>query len=116
MAEKASSNYVNKQSIETNQKAQQSYQQTQIQLSQQLNIYQNEQNEWGAVRSVWISQQNVQGFSNELQTKYQSWQFQLSDTPEEQKNQLKAMILATIDEQIAQLKKKSNEFKVNKQN
>ncbi|SEU01945.1 competence factor transport accessory protein ComB [Enterococcus malodoratus] len=105
LAEETSSNYVNKQSSETNQKTQQSYQQTKIQLSQQLSAHQNEQNEWSNVRSAWTSQQNIQGFSNEIQSKYQSWQYQLSDTPEEQKNQIKTTILATIDEQIAQLKK-----------
>lgn len=105
LAAEASSNYANKQSAETTQKMQQSYQQTETQLSQQLIARQNEQNEWGNVRSAWASQQNIQGFSNDIQSKYQSWQSQMSDTPEEQKNQIQATILATIDEQIAQLKK-----------
>lgn len=105
LAEETSIYYVNKQISETNQKTQQSYQQTKAQLSQQLSARQNEQNEWNNVQSAWTSQQNIQGFSNEIQSKYQSWQSQLSDTPEEQKNQIKATILATIDEQITQLKK-----------
>lgn len=105
LAEETSSNYVNKQNTETNQKALQSYQQTETQLSQQLSARQTEQNEWHAVRSAWTNQQNIQGFSIEVQSKYQSWQAQLSNTPEEQKNEIKATILATIDEQIVQLKK-----------
>ncbi|MGM0227894.1 membrane fusion protein, peptide pheromone/bacteriocin exporter, partial [Enterococcus sp. AZ135] len=105
LAEEASNSYVNKQSAESNQQMQQSYQQTKSQLSQQLITRQNEQNEWVKVRSAWINQQNIQGFYNEIQSKYQSWQSQLSGTPEDQKNQIKATILATIDDQIVQLKK-----------
>ncbi|MEF3840583.1 bacteriocin secretion accessory protein [Enterococcus faecalis] len=105
LAEKDASESLTKQSIETNQKEQEAYQKTKDQLSNQLTSRQNEQNEWEQVRTAWSNQENIQGFSTDIQSKYQSWQAQLKDSAEEQKAQLKATTLATIDDLIAQLEK-----------
>ncbi|HFE9852582.1 TPA: bacteriocin secretion accessory protein [Enterococcus faecalis] len=105
LAEKDASESLTKQSIEMNQKEQEAYQKTKDQLSNQLTSRQNEQNEWEQVRTAWSNQENIQGFSTDIQSKYQSWQAQLKDSAEEQKAQLKATTLATIDDLIAQLEK-----------
>jgi bacteriocin secretion accessory protein len=105
LAEKDASESLTKQSVETNQKEQEAYQKTKDQLSNQLTSRQNEQNEWEQVRTAWSNQENIQGFSTDIQSKYQSWQAQLKDSPEEQKAQLKATTLATIDDLIAQIEK-----------
>ncbi|MDK6223071.1 bacteriocin secretion accessory protein, partial [Escherichia coli] len=52
-----------------------------------------------------INEQSLEGFSTEITSRYQAWQSQLTDVPEEQKKQIKATTLATIDEQISQVKK-----------
>lgn len=50
------------------------------------------------------NQQEIQEFSTEIISKYKTWQLQVNDATEEQKNQVIAAILSTIDENIAELK------------
>ena len=75
-----------------------------------------EQRELEQVRTAWIDEQSLEGFSPEITSKYQLWKVQLNDAPEEQKKQVKATILATIDELITQKKGKLNNCRQNRQN
>lgn len=104
-AEKEATIYNSKQIEETIQKEQDIYNKSKELLEKQLTTRQKELQEWEQVRIAWINDQTLQGFSLEITSKYQAWQTQLIDGAEEQKKQIKATILATIDEQIAQQKK-----------
>lgn len=104
-AEKEATRYASKQIEATTQKEQDIYNKSKELLEKQLTTRQKELQEWEQVRTAWINEQNIQGFSPEITSKYQSWQTQLSDVTEEQKKQTKSTILATIDEQIVQQKK-----------
>ena len=73
---------------------------------------QKEQRELEQVRTAWIDEQSLEGFSPEITSKYQLWKVQLTDAPEEQKKQVKATILATIDELITQKKKEIEQLQV----
>lgn len=105
LAEKEATRYASKQSETNTQKEQEAYNKTKEQLEKQLTTRQKEQKEWEQVRTAWINEQSLQGFSTEITSRYQAWQSQLTDVPEEQKKQIKATTLATIDEQISQVKK-----------
>ncbi|TQA71087.1 bacteriocin secretion accessory protein, partial [Enterococcus faecalis] len=105
LAEKEATRYASKQSETNTQKEQEAYNKTKEQLEKQLTTRQKEQKEWEQVRTAWINEQSLEGFSTEITSRYQAWQSQLTDVPEEQKKQIKATTLATIDEQISQVKK-----------
>ncbi|NSW20842.1 biotin/lipoyl-binding protein, partial [Enterococcus faecalis] len=105
LAEKEATRYASKQSETNTQKEQEAYNKTKEQLEKQLTTRQKEQQEWEQVRTAWINEQSLEGFSPEITSRYQAWQSQLTDVPEEQKKQMKATTLATIDEQISQVKK-----------
>lgn len=112
VSEQSSNDYLAKQSIEENQKALESYNETQNQLSKQLEARQNDTDQWKTIRSAWMSQQDVQGISSENQSLYQSWRSQLKDMPEEQKRQTSTTILSSIDEHISQLKKEIEQIQL----
>lgn len=103
-AEKEAINYITKQSDVMRQKEQEVYIKEKEQIEKQLVIQQSEQQDWEQVRNSWNNQQNLKGVSSEITSKYYSWQTQVREASEEQKNQLKETILATIDEQISELK------------
>lgn len=105
LAEKEATHYASKQSETNTQKEQEAYNKTKEQLEKQLTTRQKEQQEWEQVRTAWINEQSLEGFSPEITSRYQVWQSQLTDISEEQKKQIKATTLATIDEQLSQLKK-----------
>lgn len=105
LAEKEATIYNSKQIEATMQKEQEIYNKSKELIEKQLTTRQKELQEWEQVRIAWINDQTLQGFSLEITSKYQAWQTQLIDGAEEQKKQIKATILATIDEQIVQQKK-----------
>ena len=104
-AEKKGNDYSSKQIESTFQKSQEAYQKTANYLAQQIYSLQIAQNDWGQLRTSWINQTEPQGLSSEQTSKYQAWQIQLMEAPEEEKKQLKSSILSTIDDQIVQIKK-----------
>ncbi|MGM0111943.1 bacteriocin secretion accessory protein [Enterococcus sp. DIV0187] len=110
--EQSSNDYLVKQKVEEDQKAQDSYNKTKNQLTQQIQALQNDTNQWNIVRSAWINQQGVQDGSSEIQAQFQAWRSQLENTSEEQKSQINATILSTIEEHISQLKKEIEQIQV----
>lgn len=93
------------QQLRTNQQQQQdAFNKTNTQLTDQLTKRQAEQSQWQQVRSAWAGQQALAGFPSDITSKYQTWQAQLAASPDEQKEELKATILSTIDTQLSQLK------------
>lgn len=93
------------QQLQTNQQQQlDAFSKANRQLANQLTNRQNEQSQWQQVRSAWANQQALTGFPPEITAKYQTWQAQLAAASEEEKEQLKASILNTIDQQLDQLK------------
>ncbi|MGL9970273.1 bacteriocin secretion accessory protein [Enterococcus sp. DIV1420a] len=112
LAEKEATLYALKQSEVATQKEQETYDKAKEQLEKQLTMRQKEQRELEQVRTAWIDEQSLEGFSPEITSKYQLWKVQLTDTPEEQKKQVKATILATIDELITQKKKEIEQLQV----
>lgn len=110
-AEKEGNDYSSKQIESTFQKSQEAYQKTANYLAQQISSLQIAQNDWGQLRTSWINQTEAQGFSSEQTSKYQAWQIQLLEAPEEEKKQLKSSILSTIDDQIVQIKKEIEQLK-----
>ncbi|WP_242690867.1 biotin/lipoyl-binding protein [Enterococcus faecalis] len=98
LAEKEATIYNSKQIEATMQKEQEIYNKSKELIEKQLTTRQKELQEWEQVRIAWINDQTLQGFSLEITSKYQAWQTQLIDGAEEQKKQIKATILATIDE------------------
>lgn len=105
LAEKEATIYNSKQIEETIQKEQETYTKSKELIEKQITTCQKELQEWEQVRTAWINGQTLQGFSPEVTSKYQAWQAQLTDVSEEQKKQIKATTLATIDEQVVQQKK-----------
>lgn len=105
LAEKEAGSYESKQDSLNSQKEQEGYQKANEQLTNQISGRQVEQHEWEQIRNSWNNNQNIQGFSTDITSKYQSWQAQLSDASENQKRVVKATTLATIDDQVVQLKK-----------
>lgn len=87
------------------QKEQEVYENTKEQIEKQLTTRKKELQEWKQVHTAWINQQSLEGFSLEITSKYQAWRTQLNEVSEEQKKQIKATILASIDEQITQQQK-----------
>ncbi|MEB5927671.1 bacteriocin secretion accessory protein, partial [Enterococcus faecalis] len=77
-AEKEATRYASKQIEATTQKEQDIYNKSKELLEKQLTTRQKELQEWEQVRTAWINEQNIQGFSPEITSKYQSWQTQLS--------------------------------------
>ena len=112
LAEKEATLYALKQSEVATQKEQETYDKAKEQLEKQLTMRQKEQRELEQVRTAWIDEQSLEGFSPEITSKYQLWKVQLTDAPEEQTKQVKATILATIDELITQKKKEIEQLQV----
>lgn len=112
LAEKEATLYALKQSEVATQKEQEIYDKAKEQLEKQLTMRQKEQRELEQVRTAWIDEQSLEGFSPEITSKYQLWKVQLTDAPEEQKKQVKATILATIDDLITQKKKEIEQLQV----
>ncbi|MBO1135722.1 bacteriocin secretion accessory protein, partial [Enterococcus faecalis] len=110
LAEKEATIYNSKQIEATIQKEQEIYTKSKELIEKQLTTRQKELQEWEQVRTAWINGQTLQGFSPEITSKYQAWQTQLTDVTEEQKKQIKATTLATIDEQIVQQKKEIDQL------
>ncbi|NSW12248.1 bacteriocin secretion accessory protein, partial [Enterococcus faecalis] len=105
LAEKRAAFYAAQHSEAIVQKEQDSYNKVKEQLEKQITMYKEAQLEWEQVRLAWNKEQYLEGFSDEVMSKYQSWVTQLTDVPKEEKTKLKETILVTIDEQITQQKR-----------
>lgn len=110
MAEKKASVYTSQQIDTTKQKEIETYKKTKEQLEQELTSRKNNERQWEQVRNSWKNQQNIQDFSPEIMSKYQSWQIQMIAATEDQKEQIKSATLATIDELISQIKKEISQL------
>ncbi|MFG5501855.1 bacteriocin secretion accessory protein, partial [Enterococcus faecalis] len=82
LAEKEATLYALKQSEVATQKEQEIYDKAKEQLEKQLTMRQKEQRELEQVRTAWIDEQSLEGFSPEITSKYQLWKVQLTDAPE----------------------------------
>nr|AAF18149.1 accessory protein CbaC [Carnobacterium maltaromaticum] len=104
-AEQESLQYITQQATDLSEINQEAYKKTEEQLDFQLTKRLNAQSEWEQVKKAWGNQQEIQEFSTEIISKYKTWQLQVNDGTEEQKNQVIGAILSTIDENIGELKK-----------
>lgn len=116
LSENSASNYSLKQNIEANKEDKKNYIDRQNEFAKQITSRQNNQKNLREIRLAWNNEQNISGYPNELQSKYQSWQMQLLNVSEEQKNQIKSSILAEIDDQINQSQKEIEGIELDKLN
>lgn len=116
LAEETANTYSVNQSIENNEAEKRKYNEAQLNLSQQIDSHQREVDELQNVRIAWLNNQSISGFSTGVQSKYEMWQNQLSDTPDEQKAQVKVTTLSTIDEELNQLNQEIEQIKMTKSN
>ncbi|MEM5125865.1 bacteriocin secretion accessory protein, partial [Enterococcus faecium] len=56
--------------------------------------------EWQQVQVAWSNNQSLKDFSKEMMANYENWQEQLNNVSDDQKNQVKLTISASINEQI----------------
>ncbi|MGC2935871.1 bacteriocin secretion accessory protein, partial [Enterococcus faecium] len=61
------------------------------------------------VQVGWSNNQSLKDFSKEMMPNYENWQEQLNNVSDDQKNQVKLTISASINEQIEQLKKEEEQ-------
>lgn len=112
LAEKDSVEQSNQQLALNAQQNQFIYEKSNEQLKQQIVNRKNEETQWQKIRLYWINEQAINGFSEEITSKYQIWQKQLVGNSEEEKVQIKAAILNTIDEKTTQLKSEREQLEI----
>lgn len=112
LAEKDSVEQSNQQLALNAQQNQFIYEKSNEQLKQQIVNRKNEETQWQKIRLYWINEQGINGFSEEITSKYQIWQKQLVGNSEEEKVQIKAAILNTIDEKTTQLKSEREQLEI----
>lgn len=95
-----------KQSELNDQKQLEVYEKTKRQLEKQIESSDSKLQEWQQVQVAWSNNQSLKDFSKEMMANYENWQEQLNNVSDDQKNQVKLTISASINEQIEQLKKK----------
>ncbi len=106
LSEKESLRYALKQSELNDQKQLEVYEKTKRQLEKQIESSDSKLQEWQQVQVAWSNNQSLKDFSKEMMANYENWQEQLNNVSDDQKNQVKLTISASINEQIEQLKKK----------
>ncbi|HFM5815994.1 TPA: HlyD family secretion protein [Enterococcus faecium] len=115
LSEKESLRYALKQSELNDQKQLEVYEKTKRQLEKQIESSDSKLQEWQQVQvAAWSNNQSLKDFSKEMMANYENWQEQLNNVSDDQKNQVKLTISASINEQIEQLKKEVEQYQSEK--
>lgn len=114
LSEKESLRYALKQSELNDQKQLEVYEKTKRQLEKQIESSDSKLQEWQQVQVAWSNNQSLKDFSKEMMANYENWQEQLNNVSDDQKNQVKLTISASINEQIEQLKKEVEQYQSEK--
>jgi competence factor transport accessory protein ComB len=114
LSEKESLRYALKRSELNDQKQLEVYEKTKRQLEKQIESSDSKLQEWQQVQVAWSNNQSLKDFSKEMMANYENWQEQLNNVSDDQKNQVKLTISASINEQIEQLKKEVEQYQSEK--
>ena len=114
LSEKESLRYALKQSELNDQKQLEVYEKTKRQLEKKIESSDSKLQEWQQVQVAWSNNQSLKDFSKEMMANYENWQEQLNNVSDDQKNQVKLTISASINEQIEQLKKEVEQYQSEK--
>ncbi|HIF6453502.1 TPA: HlyD family secretion protein [Enterococcus faecium] len=114
LSEKESLRYALKQSELNDQKQLEVYEKAKRQLEKQIESSDSKLQEWQQVQVAWSNNQSLKDFSKEMMANYENWQEQLNNVSDDQKNQVKLTISASINEQIEQLKKEVEQYQSEK--
>lgn len=111
---KESIHYALKQSELNDQQQLEVYEKTNRQLEKQIESSDSKLREWQQAQIAWSNNQSLKGFSEGMMSNYENWQEQLNNVSDEQKSQVKQTILASINEQIEQLKREIEQYQLEK--